>query len=1308
MSNIRCTAAFAQTLLKKLTVGNSRSVSLNSLPGNLTTRLPLNDLNIINETLANEFLNTLLSQRSFHFKFCIETADKDVLEIPKLSRISKRLSAIKYDHEDYLKEHGVNTFGFGFPIILRKSAKDAKKTIAAPLFIFPLNIRQSFNKEREWVISMDANTEVRTNDVLAAYFENEEHIKLPQLAEEVFEDGILDKNEILDYCLQVQRLFNADEISPDKDGITTLPEKASVDDPCFTNNGIIWNGVFSLYKNQKQSQIKEMEQLLHDFNSLNEGQETSFEWEQIHSPVLTDPSQNSVLHALKNNENIVVEGPPGTGKSQTLTALITSALANKKKVLIVCEKRTALEVLKDNLSKMSPSIANSIALVEDTVRDRGPIVENVRSRTARALSFNHSLSILRADIQRFEEKAEQIENQYKALREPQKRWWSVLVTEWIKQDRSEEKKQELYNLQNIFRKHKVAPEEFRSIASVIEDTSHVFKKIQSEISYLENVLNYDAIVASGLDSTFPYSIKNWKQKTNDIKKIVSTSKELFTQICVNNHQIELDSCLLLLNQLSDLEKRYKSKNKDVYTPSKLEKIKSIFLKSSRLYIQDSQKALQLLKQANTFSTNKLGVDFTANNQEKNIAQLKTSFLGYSERDLTSKLSSDFANLKNGEKIADQLHSVKLEITNLWKQIGGIINGISLNGRLVDIYSLEQTTADLENKLDELLRYEKIIFIYFKWKDILRKATPVQIEWLSELKSRNADSWTELLNDAWLFYSLLKEDVGDRFPTDETNLNILKDLRLKIQKQEKEIIEHNLNNWFNEGQAKVSKLGLSINQLYNLRGSKGGTRNSLRKIIFTNPDSFSDFFPVIMLNPSTCSSLLPLQKDLFDIVLFDEASQLRIEDTFTAMLRGRQAIVSGDSLQMPPSSYFESPRQLVDDNDDTESGENEDNDEDILGELRDNSAKNLALQESLLAFATEYGFRKTWLDMHYRSQHPDLIEFSNTCFYNSRLIPMPEVEHYKAISYHHVAGQYEARKNETEAKEILRILNTEIPSDASVGVATFNIDQRNLILSIIDNERSENSEFNSKMASLEANGFFVKNLENVQGDERDYILISTTFGVTKEGTFRMSFGPISGSNGHRLLNVIITRARKKMYVVTSVPESRIPEYRSRIQSKQMVDGTAGFFAYLNYSKAVSNENWEEKENILQFIKQSVGIGQKASSLQSLDQTESPFEQEVYDWLKESIGEDRIKLQYKCGGFRIDMVVLPKEKNTTRKLAIECDGAAYHSDELSWHYDLYRQQQLEANGFTFHRIWSTNWWREPEEEFRKLLQTIELFN
>jgi len=430
-----------------------------------------------------------------------------------------------------------------------------------------------------------------------------------------------------------------------------------------------------------------------------------------------------------------------------------------------------------------------------------------------------------------------------------------------------------------------------------------------------------------------------------------------------------------------------------------------------------------------------------------------------------------------------------------------------------------------------------------------------------------------------------------------------------------------------------------------------------------------------------------------MVIFDEASQLRLEDTFAAMFRGKHKIISGDKHQMPPSNYFHSDIKL-----NFLDKEKQDDDENET----DNSI-DLADSESLLKYAEDSGFKYSYLDFHYRSRHPYLIDFSNVAFYASRLVPFPARQNEKPIRFYQVNGLYLNSTNDTEAREVIRIMFSELKplkngEFPSVGIATLNIYQRNLILDEIQLECFKNPKSAEIFEHISKSGFFVKNLENIQGDEKDVIIISTTYGINSENSFRQNFGPLNQDKGYRLLNVIITRAKYRVYVVTSIPQTYYSRFREDIAIKGNV-GKGIFYAYLSYAESVEKEDEIARNNILESLSKNCA---ESSKIESTDFVESPFEQEVYEYLCEKIDKNRITIQYKCGGFRIDFVV---KSSTGKLIALECDGAKYHESEVAYSYDIHRQKQLESLGFAFYRIWSTNFWYNPKMEINKIVQFID---
>ena len=228
---------------------------------------------------------------------------------------------------------------------------------------------------------------------------------------------------------------------------------------------------------------------------------------------------------------------------------------------------------------------------------------------------------------------------------------------------------------------------------------------------------------------------------------------------------------------------------------------------------------------------------------------------------------------------------------------------------------------------------------------------------------------------------------------------------------------------------------------------------------------------------------------------------------------------------------------------------------------------------------------------------------------------------------------------------------------------------------------------------------MKNLENIQGDERDIIIMSTTFGASKDGAFRMSFGPISQKNGYRLLNVIITRAKERMYVLTSIPQHKQLEYKAQLEQDKRVSGKSGLLAYLIYCNHVSQGNAENKLSLLQEIKSLLEAGNQAMiNLQE----KSSFEEGVAQWIGSIFGSESVQTKYACGGFVIDLAFTHPQ--TGVKFALVTDGAAYHSSDLFWHNDAYRQEQLEKEGYRYIRLWTAAWWRNREAEQQKLLEML----
>jgi superfamily I DNA and/or RNA helicase/very-short-patch-repair endonuclease len=421
----------------------------------------------------------------------------------------------------------------------------------------------------------------------------------------------------------------------------------------------------------------------------------------------------------------------------------------------------------------------------------------------------------------------------------------------------------------------------------------------------------------------------------------------------------------------------------------------------------------------------------------------------------------------------------------------------------------------------------------------------------------------------------------------------------------------------------------------------------------------------MMSPLSVAQFLKPNRLRFDLVLIDEASQMRPEEALGTLARGGQLVVVGDPMQLPPTSFFDWLDRVAEDELEEE-------------EIVDN--------ESILDLALAEFRPSRSLRWHYRSRHESLIAFSNREFYNDLIVfPSPldpdrDKRDPKLGVYHHfVAGKYKGRVNIEEAQNVAEAATAFMAAepDKSLGIVTLNQTQRDVLLEelerLVPRERSAQQYIERWEDTLEP--FFVKNLENVQGDERDVVFISTVYGPdATTGIVKNQFGPINGKYGHRRLNVLFSRAKHRVEIFTSMrPEDIRPDEKSQ-------RGVHVLKAYLEYSET----------------------GRLDAGSVSGREPDSEFEELVRDRLQDK--GFNVVSQVGVAGYFIDLAV-KHPKRSGFVLGIECDGASYHSTRSARDRDRLRQQVLERLQWNIYRIWSTDWFQNPAQELRRLLTHLD---
>ena len=437
---------------------------------------------------------------------------------------------------------------------------------------------------------------------------------------------------------------------------------------------------------------------------------------------------------------------------------------------------------------------------------------------------------------------------------------------------------------------------------------------------------------------------------------------------------------------------------------------------------------------------------------------------------------------------------------------------------------------------------------------------------------------------------------------------------------------------------------------------------IRKLLAQIPTLAARLKPCFLMSPMSVATYLDPKAAGFDLVVFDEASQIPAHDAVGVLGRGQSAVIVGDTKQLPPTSFFQS------------TGEDEAPDDNDFEEL-----------ESILHECVVAGLPERRLDWHYRSRHESLIAFSNHHYYKNRLNTFPsasEIGSGRGVTLKQIDGHYDkggARTNIAEAQalvgDLLARLRGPDAARRTYGVVTFSQAQQTLVEDLLDKARAADASL-EPFFNRETNPepVIVKNLENIQGDERDVMLFSICYGPDQTGKVSMNFGPLNRDGGERRLNVAITRAREELVVYATLRPEQIELTRTNAL------GVKHLKTFLDYARRGPTAISE------------------ALTVDGRDRFDSPFEEQVCEHLR-ALGFT-VHTQVGCAGYRLDIGLADPDKPGRYVLAVECDGAHYHSARSARERDRLRAQVLTGLGWRIHRIWSTDWWQAPERELEKV--------
>jgi very-short-patch-repair endonuclease len=462
----------------------------------------------------------------------------------------------------------------------------------------------------------------------------------------------------------------------------------------------------------------------------------------------------------------------------------------------------------------------------------------------------------------------------------------------------------------------------------------------------------------------------------------------------------------------------------------------------------------------------------------------------------------------------------------------------------------------------------------------------------------------------------------------------------------------------------SEMGILVTQINRKR-----RHLPLRKLFALCGGLIRRIKPCFMMSPLSIAQFIDPRTARFDVIIFDEASQVRPEDALGALLRGAQLVVMGDSMQLPPTSFFE--RNI--------------DEEDFDPTSEDYLEDSLSGTESILDVA-KTSFPSKTLSWHYRSRHESLIAVSNSEFYDNKLLiypsPITNPQELGLSLSCHPDTVYDRGKSSTNRDEARIVVEAAIEHykrhpEKSLGVGTFSMSQQQAIFDELDRAIKNDPEIEPYFNHQRFEHFFVKNLETIQGDERDVIFISVGYGKDKDGKLTLNFGPLNFEGGERRLNVLITRARERCVVFSNFRADAIALDAAR---DARLRGVRALKTFLKFAET-----------------------RRLETIASVStEVESEFEECVRRFLSEN--GYSVNPQVGCAGFRVDLGIVDAESPGRYLAGVECDGWKYHSSPVARDRDRLRQQMLEQLGWTIVRVWSTDWYQSRRDCEKRLLDRL----
>ncbi|UPM50133.1 AAA domain-containing protein [Synechococcus sp. A10-1-5-1] len=1367
---------------------------------------------------ATTLLNHLVGRQSKP-----RSLDPELLETNPA--LNQRLRRLRQEADAYQRETGIQALHLGYPLLLKRDGptrnREARKPKLIPLLLWPVRLgvtAQGNLPQLGYDRDRGSGDGIQLNPALEGVLSVRQFRELKEALEELQQRSALTGTQVIDAL---------GTIFPNGEGVLEpCPPNPSL--PDGSDESLVPSGVLFLCSFSAQTLAHELAQL--EQRPCLEGpmaallrlsNNADLTAEQHSSPLESDrflvtpadPSQKRAVWASRQQPGVLIQGPPGTGKSQTIVNIVADALGRHERVLVVCQKQAALEVVCNRLE--AAQLGDRLCLITDPSRDRKPLLRKLRHQldswdpTRRRDELSRERIAIATDLTRLENELDGI---YRAMATPllSSGLNDQKVIDSLMQLGKNPNAPALTALRPVL--HNCHVEEVRTIARQCADIAGLWLRARPENSPLQVLLwfsvdestlsaltqafqqlrQHDRALAADLNA-FPNAIESpqpdvvqaWintfsailQDVDGKLASLLTIWLPLFSDDSGNQVRVQLDTLARerrvvqepgaalrwqkVLQPLADADLEAVAKALEIWCRGR-----SSFLSLLNPAFHRARSLLQ--QQVPQVMCDDFNLSISLQNSLVYEIQLRGDCRRYESlrRDLGLPQSS--ANLRQQELLTavdrlldqfDQASDVVEAMRNcpLRQQadqalcsgraeqirdfVASLQSGVRrqvLRGQcrqsLVElapwtdpkwlkaleqrITSGEPITAELDSiheSWDSLVDFQR----YRSRSATLSTNEHAVMAVLAAKRNHWLSLKPEQLSEA-IRFTIEREALLGWQAVSEAQEPALLLTRQDVDRRTKQLATQDarlleLNKHLTATPAAPERVHLRPrwDDVVMLTGPRA---RKLREVVELGEDrGLFELCPVWLANPETVSQIFPLRQGLFDLVIFDEASQLPVESAIPAMYRANRIVISGDEKQLPPTRFFSSG--FIDESDEEIIAEEEVADPDTIADnhIAAETRRQVKDCSDLLELGSAAGLTHVSLDIHYRSRFRALIAHSNAAFYQNKLSipvlhPADEIRRTRPLQLELVNGTYINQSNRDEAMAVVAFLenlwcgpNTADPSCLpTTGVVTFNKNQADLIEDLLDRFSQETPLFHQALERerqrrfhSEDCGFFVKNLENVQGDERDLILFSTTFGRDESERFLRRFGALGQKGGERRLNVATSRARDKVVIFSSMPIEEISDaHRQRKTPQSPRDFLQ---SYLLYAKSISDGHLDEAELLLNRLHRS----SPSSSAAQSDRSQRFFVQSVSEYLR-SKGLT-VEVPSAVDAFAFDLAIRNPETGLFA-IGIECDPPRHQDLVHARDREIWRPRVLQSSLPQVHRVWSRLWLAEPSKEQRRLNEAV----